>query len=52
MMVSIIGPLFDITHPMFSITLVISGFPGIILQIITVPFTVYLIEKKYPHWKL
>ena len=52
MMVSIIGPLFEITHPMFSITLVISGFPGIILQIITVPFTVYLIEKKYPHWKL
>jgi hypothetical protein len=51
-LISIIAPLLDITHPLFSLTLVVSGFPGVILQILTVPFTVYIIEKKYPHWKL
>jgi hypothetical protein len=49
--VIIISPLFDITHPFFSLGLVIAGFPGILLQLITVPFTVSLIERKYPHWK-
>jgi hypothetical protein len=50
-LVQIIAPFLDITHPLFSIALVVSGFPGIVLQLITVPMTVYLIEKKYPHWK-
>jgi hypothetical protein len=52
LLISIIAPLLDIAHPLFSLTLVVSGFPGVILQILTVPFTVYIIEKKYPHWKL
>ena len=49
-LVTIIAPLIDITHPLFSLTLVLSGLPGVILQMFTVPFTVYLIERKYPHW--
>ena len=50
--VSLIAPVFNINHPLFSITIVIAGLPGVLLQIITVPFTVYLIDKKFPHWKL
>jgi hypothetical protein len=51
LIVTILAPLFDIDHPLFTIAIVISGLPGIILQLITVPLTVYFIEKKYPHWK-
>lgn len=50
-LVLFIAPLFDITHPLFSIAMVAAGFPGVILQLLTVPFTVYLIEKKYPQWR-
>jgi hypothetical protein len=52
LLISIIAPIFKITHPLFSLTLVVSGFPGVILQLFTVPLAVYLIEKKYPHWKM
>ena len=52
LVISLIAPLFDITHPLFSIALVISGIPGVILQLLTVPFAVYLIDKKYPNWKI
>jgi hypothetical protein len=36
---------------MFSIAFVSIGLPGVVLQFLAVPLTVYLIEKKYPHWK-
>jgi hypothetical protein len=49
--VSLIAPIFNIEHPLFSVAIVISGIPGIVLQIIVVPLTVYLIEKKYPYWR-
>jgi niacin transporter len=50
-LVLIIAPLLDITHPFFSIALVAAGIPGIVLQLLTVPLTVHLIEKKYPQWR-
>jgi ABC-type Na+ efflux pump permease subunit len=49
--VIIIAPLFDITHPLFSLALVAVGVPGILLQLLVVPAAVKMIEKKYPHWK-
>ena len=49
--VIIIAPLFDITHPLFSLALVAVGVPGILLQLLVVPAAVTMIEKKYPHWK-
>ena len=47
----IIGPLLDISHPFFSVAVLAAGIPGIILQFMTVPLSVYLIEKKYPDWR-
>ena len=47
----IIAPLLAIEHPFFTIAVVAAGLPGILLQIVTVPYTVYLIERKYPQWK-
>lgn len=47
----VIAPLFDIEHPFFSIAVLAVGIPGIILQFMTVPLSVYFIEKKYPQWK-
>lgn len=52
LIITLIAPLLNINHPLFSITLIASGSPGVILQLVTIPFTVYLIDKKYPHWKL
>ncbi len=48
MIVSLIAPLFGFTHPLFSIALVISGIPGIILQLIVVPLTMRFIQQKFP----
>jgi len=50
-LVLLIAPLLHISNPLFSLTMVSAGIPGIILQIVTVPMTVKLIENKYPHWK-
>jgi hypothetical protein len=52
LLISIIAPILDISDPFFTLALLIAGIPGIILQLIVVPATVYLIEKKYPHWKV
>jgi hypothetical protein len=51
MLTLFIGPLLDITHPFFSVAVIAAGIPGIILQFMTVPLSVYLIEKKYPNWR-
>ena len=51
MLVFFVAPLFDITHPFFTIAVLVAGIPGIVLQLLTIPLTVYLIEKKYPHWR-
>jgi hypothetical protein len=50
-MILIIAPWFGIDHPLFSIGIIAAGIPGIVLQIVTIPYAVYLIEKKYPQWK-
>lgn len=47
--VSLIAPLFGWQHPLFSLALVSSGIPGIILQIIVLPLTVKVIRER---WKL
>jgi hypothetical protein len=49
--VLLIAPLMSIEDPLFSIGLVLSGLPGIALQLLIIPYTVRLIEKKYPQWK-
>ena len=49
--VIIVAPLFEISHPLFSLALVAAGVPGILLQFLIVPAAVTMIEKKYPHWK-
>ena len=46
-----IAPLLGITSEFFSAAVVLAGLPGSIVQISVVPFTVLLIEKKYPQWK-
>ena len=46
-----ITPLLGIDHPLFTIGLLAAGIPGIILQLIVIPYVVRLIEKKYPHWQ-
>lgn len=50
-MISIVAPMLGITHPVFSLGLVLAGVPGIILQLLIIPYVVRLIEKRYPHWK-
>lgn len=50
--VSIVAPLLGFTNPIFTLALVASGIPGIILQIITIPLTLKLIEKKFPQWRI
>lgn len=50
LLVSMLAPLLGWQHPMFSIALISSGIPGIILQAITIPAAVKLIKFKYPHW--
>jgi hypothetical protein len=51
LLVLLIAPLIGIDHPFFSLGVLIAGLPGIILQLLTVPTAVYLIENKYPQWK-
>lgn len=47
-LVTIIAPIFGLDHPFFSTALVISGLPGIILQIIVIPQLIPLILKRFP----
>ena len=49
--VSIVAPLLGFKSPIFTIALVASGIPGIILQIITIPLALKLIDKKFPQWR-
>ncbi len=48
-LVSLIAPQFGWTHPLFSTALVVSGLPGIFLQITVLPLTMRLIKNR---WKL
>ena len=50
LIVSVIAPLFGFTHPLFSIALVSSGIPGIILQLVMIPLAMKYIRQKYPNW--
>lgn len=48
LIVTFISPLLNISHPFFTAAVLLTGVPGILLQIITVPAAVKLIEKKLP----
>jgi hypothetical protein len=49
--VIIIAPIFGFANPLFSIALVMSGFPGIILQLITIPLAMRFIQQKFPQYR-
>jgi hypothetical protein len=51
LIVSWIAPLLGYSHPIFTLALVGSGIPGIIMQIIVIPLALKLIYQKYPHWR-
>ena len=50
LIVSWIAPMLGYNHPVFTIALVGSGIPGIIMQIIVIPLALKLIQQKYPQW--
>lgn len=45
-----LAPLFGLPQMFTSFSLVISGIPGIILQLIILPAALVFIEKKFPHY--
>ena len=49
LMIWFIAPLFGWHHPLFSLALVTSGLPGVILQLIILPLTIRIIQER---WKL
>lgn len=51
LIVSWIAPMFGFTHPMFTLAMVATGIPGIIMQIIVIPLALKLIYQKYPQFK-
>ena len=51
LIVSWIAPLLGYNHPIFTLALVGLGIPGIMLQIVVIPFALQLIYKKYPQWR-
>lgn len=51
LIVSWIAPILGFNHPIFTIALVGSGIPGIVLQIIVIPLALKLINDKYPQWR-
>lgn len=50
LIVSVIAPLFGFTHPLFSVSLVISGLPGIAMQLVAIPLTMRFIKTRFPQW--
>ncbi len=49
--VILISPLFGIDNSFFSLALVMSGIPGIILQLIAIPLAMRLIQQKFPQYR-
>jgi hypothetical protein len=47
-LVYLLTPLFGLEHPLFSLALVTAGFPGIVLQLITIPLAMVLIRQRFP----
>lgn len=47
-MVMLVAPLFGLEHPLFSLALLTAGIPGIVLQLITIPLAMVMIQKYYP----
>ncbi|MBN2424113.1 MAG: hypothetical protein JXR46_15965 [Calditrichaceae bacterium] len=50
LLVSLIAPQFGWNDPLFSIALVSTGLPGIIMQIIVLPLFMETVRKKFPQW--
>ena len=48
----LILPVFGLQHPLFSATFVLSGTPGIILQIVIIPQLVPVLHKRFPENRL
>lgn len=48
LIVTLAAPIFNIDHPFFTAAVLITGLPGIVMQIITVPAAVKVLEKKFP----
>lgn len=51
LLVTVIAPLFGITHPLFSIALVAGGLPGIALQLIVIPQLIPMLLKRFPEYE-
>ena len=51
LIVSWVAPLLGYNHPIFTLALVGSGLPGIIMQIVVIPLSLKLIYQKYPQWR-
>ena len=51
LIVSWITPFLGYNHPVFTLALVGSGLPGIVMQIIVIPLALKMIYKKYPQWR-
>lgn len=50
-LVTLIAPIFGLTHPLFSTTLVITGLPGIVLQLLVIPQFVPLVLRRFPEYE-
>lgn len=50
LIVKVMAPLLGWNHPLFSISIVISGLPGIVLQLIIIPWVMKMIKSKFPQW--
>lgn len=48
-MVSLIAPLFGFDHPFFSASLVVSGIPGIVLQLALIPLLLKSLHRSFPY---
>ncbi|MBD3224921.1 MAG: hypothetical protein GF313_09335 [Caldithrix sp.] len=49
-LVQLIAPLFGFDHPLFSLAIVASGIPGVVLQLTVVPAALYIIRQRFPQW--
>ena len=50
-LVTLIAPVFGLTYPLFSTALVISGLPGIAMQLLVIPQFIPLVLKRFPEYE-
>lgn len=49
-LIYLVAPLFGLKGPFFSLSLVLVGIPGIVIQILVIPAALKLIDQKFPHY--